>query len=125
MRRWLATVCLAVNQLANALLGGDLMQTLSARAGLAREAGSSAARVACHVLDWVDPRDGDGPRGDHCQVAIDEYYQRLQQRLDRLRPPPQVPCPNDPGLKIPSSSASKDSICGEPSIRSPRPKSRG
>lgn len=72
--RWLHAVVIALNQLGNAVLGGQPDMTISARAGIAREHGSGFARGACNVLDWLDPRDGDAPQGDHCVIAVRNYH---------------------------------------------------
>ena len=71
MKRWLLAVVMALNQLGNAILGGDPDMSVSARVGYARARGSTFAAGTCHVLDWIDPRDGDALRGDHCDVAVD------------------------------------------------------
>jgi hypothetical protein len=78
--KWLGTVMVALNQLGNAVLGGSPDMAISARTGLAREHGSRMAAGWCHVLDWVDPRDGDGPRGDHCAMSVDVYRARTRVR---------------------------------------------
>jgi hypothetical protein len=63
---------MALNQLGNALMGGNPDMTVSARAGYARHDHKFAAGV-CEVLDWVDPRDGDSPDGDHCDIAVKNH----------------------------------------------------
>ena len=67
---WLLGLSMALNQLANALFGGDPDMSLSARAGYARAHGAKLGGAVCQLLDWVDPHDGDSPRGDHCEIAI-------------------------------------------------------
>jgi hypothetical protein len=79
VRHWLVAVAIAGNQLANALMGGSPHMGPSARAGFAREHGSKGGRIACHLLDWVDPRDGDGPHGDHCDQSVAIYWVRQSQ----------------------------------------------
>lgn len=69
IKRWALAIALASNHLVNALIGGDPNMTVSARAGYARDKGSKFAAGTCHVLDWLDPRDGDAPQGDHCDIA--------------------------------------------------------
>lgn len=64
---------MALNQLGNALTGGNPDMTVSARAGYAREHDSKFASSVCTVLDWVDPRDGDAPEGDHCDIAVKNH----------------------------------------------------
>jgi len=73
VKRWFFGLTLALNQLGNAILGGDPQMTISARAGFAREKGAKFGAGVCHVLDWLDYRDGDSPNGDHCQIAIVNY----------------------------------------------------
>lgn len=70
MRHWLGAVVMALNQLVNALMGGNPDMSVSARAGYAREHGSKVGAGACHLLDWLDPRDGDSAQGDHCEIAV-------------------------------------------------------
>lgn len=67
---WLRAVVMALNQLGNALTGGDPDMSVSARAGYAREHGAKLGGGVCHVFDWLDPRDGDSARGDHCDIAM-------------------------------------------------------
>ena len=69
-KRWLGAMAMAFNQLFNTMTGGDPDMATSARAGYAREHGSKVGAGACHLLDWLDPRDGDSPKGDHCDIAI-------------------------------------------------------
>lgn len=61
---------MAFNQLGNAILGGNPDMSVSARAGYAREHNSKVGTGACHLFDWIDPRDGDGKEGDHCDIAV-------------------------------------------------------
>jgi hypothetical protein len=61
---------MAFNQLFNAATGGNPDMSVSARAGYARDKGAKVGTAVCHVLDWLDPRDGDSPKGDHCQIAV-------------------------------------------------------
>lgn len=85
--KWVGAVLIALNQLGNAMLGGQPDMAISARIGLARDNGSKAAVVWCHVLDWIDPRDGDGPRGDHCAMSVDVWRERTRQRMLRTYEP--------------------------------------
>jgi len=78
--KWFRAVIMALNQLGNALMGGDPDMTVSARAGYAREHDSKGAARVCTFLDWVDPRDGDSPDGDHCDIAVKNH------ELNRNRP---------------------------------------
>lgn len=73
MKKWLGAVVMALNQTFNALLGGDPDMAVSARAGYARARGSRFGSAVCRVLDWLDPRDGDAPQGDHCDIAIKNH----------------------------------------------------
>ena len=70
-------------QLMNAALGGKADETISSRVGRARDRGSSSAAKLCDVLDWLDPRDGDGLSGDHCSIAVRLHEKRLQDALKR------------------------------------------
>lgn len=82
MLRWLGALSMAVNQLLNVATGStnpDL--SLSARAGLAREHGSKVGAGACHLLDWLDPHDGDSPKGDHCTIAVRNHRESLKKEL--------------------------------------------
>lgn len=56
-------VLIAVDQLGNALTGGDPDMTISTRCGLKAQAGEAgpACRAICWTLDWIDP--------DHCAEA--------------------------------------------------------
>ena len=73
---WIGAIAIAANQLFNAMIGGDPQMSPSARAGLAREHGSKGGAVACKIMDWIDFKDGDGPKGDHCEEAVTTYWTR-------------------------------------------------
>lgn len=75
---WLRAVIVTLNHLGNVVLGGDSDMTISARAGYAREHGSKISMGVCHVLDWIDYHDGDSPRGDHCDIAVDNHERKEQ-----------------------------------------------
>lgn len=77
-KRWGVSVLMALNQLGNALTGGNPDMSMSARAGYAREKGSKGGALACKLLDWLDPRDGDSPNGDHCEIAIRNFEKSRQ-----------------------------------------------
>ena len=79
MMRWLASVVMALNQLGNALLGGNPDMTVSARAGYARAKGAKLGAGVCEVLDLLDPRDGDSPKGDHCDIAVTNHERGLNE----------------------------------------------
>lgn len=72
MKRWLLALSMSLNQLVNVLTGGsDPDMSVSARAGYARDHGAKLGAGACHLLDWLDRRDGDDPvNGDHCTIAL-------------------------------------------------------
>ena len=70
MKHFLLGISMALNQLVNALLGGDVDMSVSARAGYARNKGAKVGTAVCHVLDWLDPRDGDAAEGNHCDIAV-------------------------------------------------------
>jgi hypothetical protein len=67
---WIGAINLVVLHLGNAMMGGSIHSTPSARAGYARERGSTMGAGVCHMLDWIDPHDGDSPNGDHCTIAM-------------------------------------------------------
>jgi hypothetical protein len=57
-------VMLAFDELGNALTGGDPGETISSRAGKAREQGQEWACVLCAFLAWVT-------QTNHCQQSIE------------------------------------------------------
>lgn len=59
--RYLRRVFVAVDQLGNALTGGEPDETISYRAAVAQAAGSRPARLLCRALDLVEP--------DHCGIV--------------------------------------------------------
>lgn len=67
--RYVMALSMAGNQLVNAASGGSAYETVSSRIGHAREHGSKVGAGMCHLFDWIDPRDGDSPCGDHCTIA--------------------------------------------------------
>ena len=56
-------VLIAVDQLANALLGGHPDETISSRAAKAQRSGKLWGCVLCKVLHWIDR--------DHCEKSIE------------------------------------------------------
>lgn len=60
---WVKNVLLSLDQLLNAILWGDPDETLSRRAGRARDTNRKWGCILCKVLDWVDDR--------HCQKTLD------------------------------------------------------
>lgn len=94
-KRWIVAMGMAFNQLFNTLTGGNPDEAVSSRAGRARDAGNRFGAGVCHVLDWLDPRDGDNPEGDHCQIAVRNHIERTRLELEKLE---QKPKPgNKPG----------------------------
>lgn len=76
LARYAIAVSIAGNQLGNALTGGDPGQTISARAGMARDHGSHVGAGVCAVLNVIDHRH-ERPGEDHCQKAIRHLRERL------------------------------------------------
>ena len=64
-RRYIVNVLIALDQLGNALAGGDPDETISSRAGRALRSKQKPlwARVLCWLLNWIDPR--------HCIDAVE------------------------------------------------------
>lgn len=60
---YLARVFVALDQLLNALLGGDEDETISSRIAKDKRRGRKFACVLCKILDWIDK--------DHCEKAIE------------------------------------------------------
>lgn len=56
--RWVKNIAISVDILANSLLFGRKVQTISERAQQARDKGKGWGKAACAVLDAVEP--------DHC-----------------------------------------------------------
>lgn len=75
LKRWVATVAVAANQLLNALTGGPADESLSARLGYAREGGNKFAKAACAVLEKVNT--GKPQFHDHCYEAMAVHEQRV------------------------------------------------
>lgn len=78
--RYLVGLSIAANQLANALSGGSPIETVSSRAGLAREHGSHVGGAVCAVLSTID-RHHERPNEDHCQKAIRHLNERTRAAL--------------------------------------------
>lgn len=66
LSRWFWNVLIAIDQLGNALIGGDPDETISSRLGKCSRAGCRACRLVCRALSWLDPRPG-----DHCIASIE------------------------------------------------------
>lgn len=82
--KYLAALGMAINQFFNAATGGLPDESTSSRVGRARDRGAKPAAIACHLLDWTDPRDGDGPLGDHCAQSVAKHLKRQQDRIARM-----------------------------------------
>lgn len=55
MKKYITNVAVAVDQLGNALLGGDPDETISSRAAKAALKGATWGCVLCRLLDYLDP----------------------------------------------------------------------
>lgn len=60
-----------VSLLVNGIIGGDIHETISARAGYARQRGNKSGERVCKVLDALDPR-----HLDHCDTAVANDIER-------------------------------------------------
>lgn len=60
-KQWLKNVAVAIDQVGNALAGGDPQETVSSQLGK-RQAVCKLCRVLCRLLDKIDPR--------HCHESI-------------------------------------------------------
>jgi len=79
---WAKNIALSLDQLFNVLLWGDPDETLSRRAGRARDKGVGWACWLCSWLDAVDKR--------HCEKALErvneeEGYNSVPQLISRWR----------------------------------------
>lgn len=63
IKRWFWNVLISVDQLGNTLAGGDPDETISSRAGKAKQEGKRWGCVLCRILNWFD-------RG-HCDKSIE------------------------------------------------------
>ena len=61
--KYIWNILIAIDQLANVLLGGDPDETISSRAGK-RQHEQTWAKYLCKFLNWVDK--------DHCITSIEE-----------------------------------------------------
>ena len=79
MKSYGRRVAVALDQLGNALLGGDEDETISSRAAKARLKGKRWGCVLCRFLDWLDP--------NHCTNSIepDEGEKLSERRNPNLR----------------------------------------
>jgi hypothetical protein len=62
---YLKNLALSLDQLLNTVLGGDPDETLSRRAGRARNAGEKWGCILCKYLDKIDPR--------HCEKTLEAF----------------------------------------------------
>jgi hypothetical protein len=81
MKRWLIAISIGANQFVNAIVGGSPSETVSARAAIAREHGSTGGRRVCVVLDVIDVKKKINGE-DHCAKAL----RHLHERVERARP---------------------------------------
>ena len=63
MKSYGRRVAVAIDQLFNALFGGDEDETISSRAAKARMKGKRWGCLLCRFLDWLDP--------NHCTNSIE------------------------------------------------------
>jgi hypothetical protein len=70
----------AVDQLANVLLGGHEDETISSRIGKDARRGRKMACVLCRIFDWLDPH--------HCEKAIERDEGKRPGQYDRPSYPP-------------------------------------
>lgn len=77
MSQWLRNTLIAFDQWVGSLFPRSLPgQTISARAGTARDNGHLWGCVLCRFLDWLDP--------NHCTNAIAHDKERAQAVIDDL-----------------------------------------
>lgn len=62
--KWLWNILIAIDQLFNAILGGDPDETISSRAGKAKKEGKLWACILCKFLHILD--------NNHCTDSIEE-----------------------------------------------------
>jgi len=75
---YLARVFVALDQLANALTGGDEDETISSRLGKDKVRGRKVACVLCKLLDLIDP--------NHCEKAIERDRGKKPGQYDPPKP---------------------------------------
>jgi hypothetical protein len=81
VRRYLAALAVAGNQLLNAVTGGSPNEAMSSRLGHAREHGNKFAKVACAVLEKINT--GKPQAEDHCAEAMATHDRRMKEELER------------------------------------------
>lgn len=72
MKNYLRVTGVAASIFCNALLGGEMVQTISCRVAIARASGRRWAHALGHMLDLIDH--------NHCEKALDfwERYKRAE-----------------------------------------------
>ena len=73
-RRYSERVWIGIDQLANAMLGGNEDHTISGRAGRGRRRGSKFWRITANIIDWLF-RDK-----DHCRDSIEREERHINYR---------------------------------------------
>ena len=63
VKRYIWNILIAIDQLANTILGGDPDETISSRAGKLQHKRRWAC-ILCKFLNWIDT--------DHCKESIEE-----------------------------------------------------
>lgn len=63
VRKWLWNIGIALDQLANAVLGGDPDETISSRAAKSAREGRLWGCIFCRLIDRFDP--------NHCEKTIE------------------------------------------------------
>jgi hypothetical protein len=102
LKFWAMNILLALDQLLNAVLWGDPMETLSRRAGQARDRGTEWGCVLCHILDDIDPQ--------HClsaqqRIDVGDGGYSVAQRLSKWRASQAPATPAQASLPLPAARA--------------------
>ena len=69
MKAYVVNILVGMDQLANAILGGDPMETISFRAALAQEDGAKWGCLMCKFLNLF--------QNNHCQRTVGSTDQRV------------------------------------------------
>jgi hypothetical protein len=77
--RYLLGLMIAINQLTNAITGGDPQTSVSARIAEARDHGHRAAKVLCAMIEKIDFHPPNRP--DHCTEAERIHLERMLKGL--------------------------------------------
>ncbi|TAL13929.1 hypothetical protein EPN95_04550 [Patescibacteria group bacterium] len=64
LKRYIMNVLVSLDQMGNAMTGGDPDETISSRAGKAHKKGKTWGKVMCKFLAWFDK--------GHCKKSIEE-----------------------------------------------------